>query len=82
MRPAHHWTPSRVRGSIGVTTNKPFDQWGQVSGGHDVIAVAILDRLLHHSHILVTTGPSYRMKDKKSHPQLVAHGDGSNGQAR
>lgn len=69
------------RGSIGVTTNKPFDQWGQVFGGDDVIAAAILDRLLHHSHILVTTGPSYRMKDKKAHLELVAHRDGSNGQA-
>jgi DNA replication protein DnaC len=70
------------RGSIGITTNKPFDQWGQVFGGDDVIAAAILDRLLHHSHILVTTGPSYRMKGKKAHLQLVASGDGSNGQAR
>lgn len=70
------------RGSIGVTTNKPFDQWGQVFGGDDVIAAAILDRLLHHSHILVTTGPSYRMKDRTGHLQPVACGDGSNGQAR
>lgn len=58
------------RGSIGVTTNKPFDQWGQIFGGDDVIAAAILDRLLHHSHILVTRGPSHRMKDKASHLEL------------
>jgi DNA replication protein DnaC len=51
-------------GSVGLSTNKPFDQWGQIFGGDDVIAAAILDRLLHHSHILVTHGPSYRMKDK------------------
>jgi len=55
------------RGSIGATTNKPFDQWGQIFGGDDVIAAAILDRLLHHSHILVTRGPSYRMKEKEGH---------------
>ncbi|MFQ5861244.1 MAG: IS21-like element helper ATPase IstB [Dehalococcoidia bacterium] len=55
------------QGSIGVSTNKPFDQWGQIFGGDDVIAAAILDRLLHHSHILVTHGPSYRMKDKAVH---------------
>jgi DNA replication protein DnaC len=67
------------RGSIGVTTNKPFDQWGQVFGGDDVIAAAILDRLLHHSHILATTGPSYRMKDKGSHLQPVACWDDPNG---
>jgi DNA replication protein DnaC len=70
------------RGSIGITTNKPFDQWGQVFGGDDVIAAAILDRLLHHSHILATTGPSYRMKDKAAHLQPATHRDGANGQSR
>ena len=52
------------RGSIIITTNKPFDQWGQVFGGDDVIAAAILDRLLHHSHVIATKGPSYRMKGR------------------
>ena len=60
------------RGSIGISTNKPFDQWGQIFGGDDVIAAAILDRLLHHSHILVTRGPSYRMKEKEGHLQAVS----------
>lgn len=60
------------RGSIGITTNKPFDQWGQIFGGDDVIAAAILDRLLHHSHILVTRGPSYRMKEKERYLQAVS----------
>ena len=54
-------------GSVGLSTNKPFDQWGQTFGGDDIIAAAILDRLLHHSHILVTHGPSYRMKDKAAY---------------
>lgn len=66
------------RGSIGVTTTKPFDQWGQVFGGDDVIAAAILDRLLHHSHILLTTGPSYRMKDKASQLPPTSSADGTN----
>ena len=61
------------RGSIGLTTNKPFDQWGDIFGD-DVIAAAILDRLLHHSHILVTQGPSYRMKDKLPIPSLTREG--------
>ncbi|MDO8690798.1 MAG: IS21-like element helper ATPase IstB [Dehalococcoidia bacterium] len=52
------------RGSIIITTNKPFDQWGQVFGVDDVIAAAILDRLLHHSHVIATRGPSYRMKGR------------------
>jgi len=44
-----------------------LDQWGQVFGGADVIAAAILYRLLHHSHVIVTKGPGYRMKDKLAH---------------
>lgn len=51
------------KGSIIITTNKPFDQWGQILGD-DVSASAILDRLLHHSHIIAINGPSYRIKDK------------------
>ena len=51
------------KGSVIVTTNRPFDQWGEMFGD-DVIASAILDRLLHHCHIILTSGPSYRIKDK------------------
>ena len=58
------------RGSTLITTNKPFDQWGQVFGGDQVMAAAILDRLLHHCHIIVTHGPSYRMKDKLRYAHL------------
>lgn len=63
------------RGSMGVTTNKSFDQWGETFGGDDVIAAAILDRLLHHSHILATRGPSHRMKDKLAHLGHVEEGN-------
>lgn len=63
------------QGSIGVTTNKPFDQWGQIFGGDDVIAAAILDRLLHHCHIIATRGPSYRMKEKMTHLSLAGSND-------
>ena len=45
------------KASIILTTNKPFDRWGEMFGD-DVIASAILDRLLHHSHIIPTSGPS------------------------
>ena len=51
------------KGAIILTTNKPFDRWGEMFGD-DVIASAILDRLLHHSHIIAINGPSYRIKDK------------------
>jgi DNA replication protein DnaC len=50
------------RGSIVVTSNKSFGEWGQVFGD-DVLASAILDRLLHHCHVISINGPSYRLKD-------------------
>lgn len=52
------------KGAIILTTNKPFEEWGSIFGD-DVIASAILDRLLHHSHIIAINGPSYRTRDKK-----------------
>lgn len=53
-----------TRASMIVTGNVPFDNWGTVFGGDDVIAMAILDRLLHYSHVFFISGPSYRMKGK------------------
>ena len=47
---------------IIVTTNIPFGRWSELFGD-SVIANAILDRLLHHSHIFNITGRSYRTKD-------------------
>ena len=52
-------------GSIILTTNKPFEEWGTVFGGDEVIAGAVLDRLLHHCHVVAITGPSFRTKDKR-----------------
>ena len=51
------------RNSIIITTNKAFSKWGELFGDA-TIANAILDRLLHHSHIINITGKSYRLKDK------------------
>ena len=46
-----------------ITTNKPFGKWHEIYG--DVtLANAILDRLLHHSHIINISGNSYRLRDK------------------
>jgi len=53
------------KGSIIITSNKTFSQWGEIFGD-DVIASAILDRLLHHCHIIPIQGASYRIKDKKT----------------
>jgi DNA replication protein DnaC len=52
------------RGSIRLTSNKGFGEWGEVLGD-PVIATAILDRLLHHSHVLNIRGESYRLREKK-----------------
>jgi DNA replication protein DnaC len=51
------------RGSILLTSNKAFSEWGQVFGD-DVLASAILDRLLHHCEVISINGPSYRLKDR------------------
>jgi DNA replication protein DnaC len=53
------------RGSMIVTSNKGFSAWGEVFAGDPVIASAILDRLLHHSHVLNIRGESYRLKEKR-----------------
>ena len=45
-----------------ITTNKSLSRWGEVFGD-PVIANAILDRLLHHSHVINIVGRSYRTKD-------------------
>lgn len=45
-----------------ITTNKNLSKWGEIFSD-SIIANAILDRLLHHSHIINIIGPSYRTKD-------------------
>ncbi|MGH3094684.1 MAG: IS21-like element helper ATPase IstB [Streptosporangiales bacterium] len=55
------------RGSIIATSNKAFSEWGGVLGD-DVLATAILDRLLHHCDVVSINGPSYRLKDRVSNP--------------
>lgn len=47
-------------GSIILTSNTSFTQWGQLLGD-EVLAMALLDRLLHHSEVLPINGPSYRL---------------------
>jgi len=52
------------RGSIVLTTNKPFKQWASIFSNDSTIASAVLDRLLHHAETVVIEGSSYRMKDQ------------------
>ncbi|MEA3347167.1 MAG: IS21-like element helper ATPase IstB [Candidatus Auribacterota bacterium] len=51
-------------GSIIVTSNRPFKEWPKIFNNDSTITSAVLDRLLHHSHVVVIEGKSYRMKDK------------------
>lgn len=52
------------RGSMLITTNQTITQWGHVFGD-ETIAAAVLDRVLHHSHVVVIQGDSYRLRQKK-----------------
>ena len=52
------------RGSLLLTSNRRVGEWGTVFGD-PVVATAILDRLLHHSHVLTIRGESYRLREKR-----------------
>jgi DNA replication protein DnaC len=52
------------RGSILLTSNRAVNEWGTVFGD-PVVATAILDRLLHHSHVITIRGESYRLREKR-----------------
>lgn len=52
------------RGSLLITSNRTVSEWGQVFGDA-IAATAILDRLLHHSHVITIRGESYRLKEKR-----------------
>lgn len=59
------------RGSILITSNLAVTQWGGMFSD-EVTAAAMLDRLLHHSHILNIKGDSYRLKGKRKAGLLTA----------
>ncbi len=54
-------------GSIVLTTNRPFGEWGTIFDVDNTLATALIDRLMHHGEAIVIEGASYRMKDKDSH---------------
>jgi len=60
-------------GSVIITSNLPFGQWGDVFGGNDALVSAMLDRLLHHAHIVQIRGESYRLREKRRSGLLRAH---------
>ena len=46
-----------------VTSNKPFSAWGEIFGD-EVVAAAMIDRLVHHAEILSLKGDSYRLRER------------------
>lgn len=53
------------RGAIVLTSNLPFAQWAGAFADDTTLVAAMLDRLLHHAHIVQINGESYRLKDKR-----------------
>lgn len=51
------------RASLIVTSNKAFGRWGEVFGD-DIVAAAMIDRLVHHAEVITLKGDSYRLKDR------------------
>ena len=63
-------SPSATNGgSLILTSNLPFGQWSGAFADDPTLTAAMLDRLLHHAHIVQISGESYRLKDKRK-----AHG--------
>lgn len=55
-------------GSIVLSTNRPFREWGTLFDMDNTLATALIDRLMHHGEAIVIQGDSYRMRGKDSEP--------------
>jgi DNA replication protein DnaC len=51
------------RGSIVVTSNRSFEQWGEILGDA-MVAAALIDRLVHHATMVTLKGKSYRLRER------------------
>ena len=67
------------RGSTVLTSNKSFEEWGEIFGD-EVMAAALIDRLLHHCHIVNIRGNSFRLRHHQALRQ-DRHADASRGSA-
>ena len=54
------------KGSVILTSNLSFGQWDQTFAGNTALTSAMLDRVLHHSHVIQIKGDSYRLKEKRT----------------
>ena len=52
------------RGSIIVTSNRAFEEWGDIFA-NDLLSSAALDRLTHHAHTLIIRGDSFRQRNRR-----------------
>jgi DNA replication protein DnaC len=59
------------KGAMILTSNLPFPQWARAFADDATLTAAMLDRLLHHAHIVQISGESYRLKDKRKAGQTV-----------
>ena len=59
------------RGSMVLTSNLPFTQWAGAFADDQTLTAAMLDRLLHHAHIVQIAGESFRLKDKRKAGQAA-----------
>ena len=64
------------RCSTIVTSNLPFTQWATTLAEDATLTAALLDRLLHHVHIVQISGESYRLKDRKKAGHVKAFAPG------
>ena len=51
-------------GSTVITTNRAFRDWGKIFDVDNILATAMIDRLMHHGEAIVIQGDSYRLKDR------------------
>ena len=61
-----------------ITSNRAFGEWREIFGDH-VVATALLDRLLHNSHVITIKGESYRLRTKRKSgvlPMTLAQNSG------
>lgn len=58
--------------SIVLTSNLPFTQWPETFAGDQTLTAAMLDRMLHHAHIVQISGQSYRLRDKVRAGQVAS----------
>ena len=52
-------------GSVVITSNLPFAQWDTTFAGDATMTAAMLDRLLHHAHVAMISGESYRLRERR-----------------